>query len=275
MTVDTRTILRWGVAAVVLGAAALGHPATIVERSVELELEGPTMVERLHLVVALEEVETWDENQPEKYRSLLEEFTGDTWRLQWAPVNGKTSTEGNVILTRLPVISSTYHQMHATSDWDALYVNRSVAQATISVGGVSVNVFATHVDYYSTSARTVQVADLMNWVAGFAGPRIIGGDFNSWWGESWITTIRSSALRCTSSSRISASTPGAVAAKNAGSVFSGASAAPPRSATTLTWSGIHRTNGGASRGGPQAASATPRAAAPSGGSVRLMAAGTP
>ncbi|MGE3275492.1 MAG: carbohydrate-binding protein [Vicinamibacterales bacterium] len=140
-------------------------------------------------VVALQEVQTWDENQPEKYRSLLEEFTGDNWTLQWAPVNSKSSTEGNILLIRLPVISSTYHQMHATSDWDAMYVNRSVAQATIAVGGRSVHVFSTHVDYYSTSARTLQVADLMDWSAGFGGPRIVGGDFNSWWGESWIKSM--------------------------------------------------------------------------------------
>jgi endonuclease/exonuclease/phosphatase (EEP) superfamily protein YafD len=28
----------------------------------------------------------------------------------------------------------------------------------------------------------------MSWVRQFAGPHISGGDFNSWWGESWIHT---------------------------------------------------------------------------------------
>jgi endonuclease/exonuclease/phosphatase (EEP) superfamily protein YafD len=29
----------------------------------------------------------------------------------------------------------------------------------------------------------------MSWAKQFAGPRLVGGDFNSWWGESWIQTM--------------------------------------------------------------------------------------
>jgi endonuclease/exonuclease/phosphatase family metal-dependent hydrolase len=142
-------------------------------------------------VVALQEVQTWNENQPVKYKSMLEQLTGQPWSLVWAPVINTPGTEGNVLLTRLPVVSSTYRQLHATSDWTAMYSNRSVAQMTVLVGGVAVNVFSTHLDYYTPSYRTTQEQQLMAWLWNFSGPRMVGGDFNSWWGEYWITTMES------------------------------------------------------------------------------------
>jgi endonuclease/exonuclease/phosphatase family metal-dependent hydrolase len=140
-------------------------------------------------VIALQEVQTWDVNQPPLLKSMLEQLTGQTWTLVWAPVNASAGTEGNVLLTRLPVVSSTTQQLHATSDWTAMYSNRSVAQATVLVGSVPINVFATHLDYYTPSYRTIQEQQLMAWLWNFSGPRLTGGDFNSWWGESWITTM--------------------------------------------------------------------------------------
>jgi endonuclease/exonuclease/phosphatase family metal-dependent hydrolase len=141
-------------------------------------------------VVALQEVETWDEYQPERYRSLLEQFTGESWTVVWAPVNNSGSTEGNVILTRLPVVAANAYQLHASGDWSALYSNRSVAQATVRVAGIDLNVFSTHLDYYNTGDRTTQLYQLMSWATNFGGPRLVGGDFNSWWGEYWITTMQ-------------------------------------------------------------------------------------
>jgi endonuclease/exonuclease/phosphatase family metal-dependent hydrolase len=141
-------------------------------------------------VVLLQEVQTWKENLPARYEALLEQYTGVPWSMQWAPVINSQSTEGNVVLTRLPVVSSTYHQMHATGDWTAMYSNRSVAQATVLVGGVPVNVFSTHLDYYNTTHRTAQLLDMMAWAAKFGPRRIVGGDFNSWWGEYWTITMR-------------------------------------------------------------------------------------
>lgn len=140
-------------------------------------------------VVALQEVQTWNENQPERYRSLLQQATGQTWTVVWAPVISTAATEGNVILTRLPVSSSSAFQMHATSDWSAMYSNRSAAQATVRLNGVNVNVFSTHLDYYNTSHRSTQESQLMSWAANFGGPKLVAGDFNSWWGEYWITNM--------------------------------------------------------------------------------------
>jgi endonuclease/exonuclease/phosphatase family metal-dependent hydrolase len=140
-------------------------------------------------VVALQEVETWGEDQPQRYKQLLEQYTGNSWTVVWAPVTNSWSTEGNVLLTRLPVVGQNSYQLHATGDYSQLYANRSVAQATVRVGSVDVNVFSTHLDYYSTSYRTTQEQQLMSWALNFGGPRLVGGDFNSWWGEYWITNM--------------------------------------------------------------------------------------
>lgn len=141
-------------------------------------------------VVLLQEVQTWDENQPAKFKNVLEQVTGVPWTVQWAPVIDTAWTEGNVVLTRLPVVSSSYFQMHATSDWTAMYSNRSVAQATVRVGGVALNVFSTHLDYYNTTHRTAQLLDMMAWVEKFSPRRIVGGDFNSSPSQYWAVTMK-------------------------------------------------------------------------------------
>jgi endonuclease/exonuclease/phosphatase (EEP) superfamily protein YafD len=81
--------------------------------------------------------------------------------------------------------------MHATGDWSAMLSNRSTAMARVNVGGVAVNVFATHLDYGNTSWRSTQESQMMDWTSGFGGPRVVGGDFNSWWGEYWIANMTS------------------------------------------------------------------------------------
>jgi endonuclease/exonuclease/phosphatase family metal-dependent hydrolase len=142
-------------------------------------------------VVVLQEVQTWDQNQPQMFETELERITGVNWTRQWAPVQSSQWTEGNVVLTRLPVSSSTTFRMHATSDTEALLSNRSVAQMTVSVGGVPVHVFSTHLDYGNTTWRTAQLLDLMEWLKKFSGRKVVGGDFNSTPGTYWINTMTS------------------------------------------------------------------------------------
>jgi endonuclease/exonuclease/phosphatase family metal-dependent hydrolase len=140
-------------------------------------------------VVVLQEVQTWDQNQPQMFESELERITGANWHRQWAPVQSSQWTEGNVVLTRLPVLSQSSHQMHANGDWSALLSNRSAAHMTVSVGGIPVHVFSTHLDYGNTTYRTAQLLDLMAWLDNFNGRTIVGGDFNSSPGTYWITTM--------------------------------------------------------------------------------------
>jgi endonuclease/exonuclease/phosphatase family metal-dependent hydrolase len=142
-------------------------------------------------VVLLQEVQTWTENLPARYKAVLEQYTGVTWYTQWAPVNSKTWTEGNLVLTRLPVVSRSSFQMHATSDWENQYSNRSAAQMRVRVSGIDVDVISTHLDYYNTTHRTAQLIDLMDWAERFSTRRIVGGDFNSLPTEYWAYTMMS------------------------------------------------------------------------------------
>jgi endonuclease/exonuclease/phosphatase family metal-dependent hydrolase len=141
-------------------------------------------------VVLLQEVQDWSENLPGRYKALLEQYTGVAWHMQWAPVITKQYTEGNMVLTRLPVVSSTYHQMHATGDWGAMYSNRSAAQATVLVGGVPVHIFSVHLDYYNATHRTAQLLDMMAWARTFGPRRIVAGDFNATPRQYWITNMK-------------------------------------------------------------------------------------
>jgi endonuclease/exonuclease/phosphatase family metal-dependent hydrolase len=142
-------------------------------------------------IILLQEVQTWDEYQPSRYKALLEQYTGKTWTAVWAPVNGNTGTEGNMVLTSLQVVASSVFQMHATSDWTQMYANRSAARARIVVGPIALEVLSTHLDYYSTAYRTTQLLQLMDYARTLGGPRILGGDFNSSYYEWWITTVKS------------------------------------------------------------------------------------
>ena len=60
-----------------------------------------------------------------------------------------------------------------------LSYKRGVVQVGVSMNGRTVNIFSTHVDYYNSSYRTTQINQAKSWISGFAGPRIVMGDFNT------------------------------------------------------------------------------------------------
>jgi endonuclease/exonuclease/phosphatase family metal-dependent hydrolase len=142
-------------------------------------------------VIVLQEVQTWDQNQPSMFETELERLTGKNWTRVWAPVTASAGTEGNLVLTHLPVSSWSTFQMHATTNYTAIGPNRSAAQATVSVGGLPVHVFSTHLDYANSTYRTAQLLDLMEWLPRFSGRQIVGGDFNATPGTYWINTMMS------------------------------------------------------------------------------------
>ena len=113
--------------------------------------------------------------------SLVTQKTNRTWYYYHVPKYTGT-TEGNLILSKFPFISTSYR---------FLSYQRSVAQATVSVGGKNINFFATHLDANSSSARAVEVSELTNWAAGFAESRIVCGDFNAGPDTSEITGMMS------------------------------------------------------------------------------------
>jgi len=134
-------------------------------------------------VLVLQEVQTWDEYQPTIIPALLQQYTGQTWYNLWIPTPGCATAGclGEMILSRIP-ISATSTTFLAPS---------SAGRALIYVGGVPINVLTTHLEFYNTSLRTQQLYDFMSFARNFGGPRLAGGDFNSWWGEWWILQMES------------------------------------------------------------------------------------
>jgi endonuclease/exonuclease/phosphatase family metal-dependent hydrolase len=100
--------------------------------------------------------------------SLLSQKTGRTWYAHHLPKYVGT-TEGNLILSKYPFNSTNGRYMSA---------QRSVAQATLTVSGRTINFFATHLDDGSSGTRYTQVGELMSFASGFSEQRIVVGDVN-------------------------------------------------------------------------------------------------
>jgi endonuclease/exonuclease/phosphatase family metal-dependent hydrolase len=101
--------------------------------------------------------------------SLVNQKTGRTWYTHFLAKYVGT-TEGNLILSKYP-LSSTNGRY--------LSYQRSVAQATLSVAGRTINFFATHLDPDSSGIRWTQTGELLSFGAGFGEQRIFAGDFNA------------------------------------------------------------------------------------------------
>jgi endonuclease/exonuclease/phosphatase family metal-dependent hydrolase len=117
-------------------------------------------------------------------RDLVSSKTGQTWYYFHVPKYSGT-TEGNLILSRYPLISTSSR---------FLSYQRSVAQATVSISGRTVNFFATHLDPDSSGARATEISELTSWVSGFSEARIICGDFNAGPDTTEITGMMSQYL---------------------------------------------------------------------------------
>ena len=100
---------------------------------------------------------------------FLNQRTGRSWFWYHVPKYEGT-TEGNLIISKygFSSVSGRY-----------LSYQRSVAQATIVVGGRTINFFATHLDPGSSSVRYQQAGEVMAFASGFSESRIIVGDFNA------------------------------------------------------------------------------------------------
>jgi endonuclease/exonuclease/phosphatase family metal-dependent hydrolase len=103
-----------------------------------------------------------------KLVSLVNQKTGRTWYAHFfAKYAG--NWEGNLILSKYPFVRTGGRY---------LSYQRSVAQATVSVGGRNINFFATHLDHTSSSLRLTQAQEIVSWMSGFSSPRILVGDMN-------------------------------------------------------------------------------------------------
>ena len=138
------------------------------------------MVAQNPQVIVLQEVSTWDQHQTQ-IPTLLQQATGVTWASTFAPCEPCMKGGGcfgELILSRLPMLSQSM----------TLLPPASAARAQIRVGSVPVQMFAVHLSV-DTTLRTAQLNQFMTWARTFGTPALVGGDFNSWWGESWITKM--------------------------------------------------------------------------------------
>jgi endonuclease/exonuclease/phosphatase family metal-dependent hydrolase len=126
-------------------------------------------------VILLQEVSTWNEDQPSRYKNALQSATGKTWYSAFGP-SSSGGCLGTLILSRYPISSAAAKVFYGTG----------VAKGVITVNGVPITLGVVHLEYYDTSKRTSQLYAFMDYMRQFNGPTIAGGDFNSWWGEWWI-----------------------------------------------------------------------------------------
>ena len=128
-------------------------------------------------VVLLNEVEKYtgwgNENQPERYRMMLEAKTGKRWYGHFAQRYGSLTAngQGNLILSTIPF---------DVKDQAKISYDRVITEAVITVNGRLITLMQTHLDADSQARRLTQARELIAKAAALPENRIIGGDFNAW-----------------------------------------------------------------------------------------------
>jgi endonuclease/exonuclease/phosphatase family metal-dependent hydrolase len=134
-------------------------------------------------IIMLNEVEkytSWgNEDQPARYKAMMEAKTGRRWYLLFAQEFGAWTSngKGHVILSTYPLESTGLFDM----SWD-----RVGAQARITVNGRTISLLVTHLDPESQTRRLAQAQQMIQWGTGIAENRILAGDMNAWPDQSSI-----------------------------------------------------------------------------------------
>jgi len=124
----------------------------------------------------IEKNDSWgNQDQPEVYKSLLQQKTGKTWYYVFAQEFGQWSAngKGNLILSTYPISVSDRYELMRNAD-------RSIAMATITVNGRPITLISTHLDPYDQALRLVQATEVTTWASAQPENRIITGDMNAW-----------------------------------------------------------------------------------------------
>jgi endonuclease/exonuclease/phosphatase family metal-dependent hydrolase len=134
-------------------------------------------------VITLNEIEkftSWgNEDQPARYKALMEAKTGRKWYMVFAQEFGAWTSngKGHVILSTYPLESTMFYDM----SWD-----RVAAAARITVNGRTISLVVTHLDPESYSRRLTQAQQVTGWAAAVPENRILTGDMNAWPDQSSI-----------------------------------------------------------------------------------------
>jgi endonuclease/exonuclease/phosphatase family metal-dependent hydrolase len=134
-------------------------------------------------VITLNEIEkftSWgNEDQPARYKALMEAKTGRKWYMVFAQEFGAWTSngKGHVILSTYPLESTMFFDM----SWD-----RVAASARITVNGRAISLVVTHLDPESYTRRLTQAQQVTGWATAIAENRILTGDMNAWPDQSSI-----------------------------------------------------------------------------------------
>jgi endonuclease/exonuclease/phosphatase family metal-dependent hydrolase len=128
-------------------------------------------------VIMLNEVEKFtgwgNEDQPARYKALMEAKTGRTWYSLFSQEFGAWTSngKGHLILSTYPLESTDMFDM----SWD-----RVAAGARITVNGRTISLMVTHLDPDLQDRRLAQAKQVITWGTGIAENRILTGDMNAW-----------------------------------------------------------------------------------------------
>jgi endonuclease/exonuclease/phosphatase family metal-dependent hydrolase len=143
-------------------------------------------------VVLLNEVEKYTgwgyEDQPARFKALLQSKTGRTWYAHFSQEYGQWSSngKGHLILSTYPLDSVSHVAITSSS---GLGGAGAASQATITVNGRTINFILSHLDPYDQAMRLTQAKDVLRWGAGYAENRILSGDMNAWPDQTSIAEI--------------------------------------------------------------------------------------
>jgi endonuclease/exonuclease/phosphatase family metal-dependent hydrolase len=143
-------------------------------------------------VVSLNEVEKYtywgNEDQPARYKALLESKTGRTWYMVWAQEYGQWSSngKGNLLLSRLPLTNDARYEMS---------YDRTLALGQVTVNGRNITLATTHLDPDSSTRRYTQSQQLAAWFDNFSQNRIVVGDMNAQPTSTEMTYLKNQGFR--------------------------------------------------------------------------------
>jgi endonuclease/exonuclease/phosphatase family metal-dependent hydrolase len=138
-------------------------------------------------IVMLNEVEKYtgwgNENQPERYRALLQAKTGRVWYSHFTQEYGNWTGngKGSQILSTFPF---------DTTDQTLIVYGRVIGAAAVTVNGRVITLMETHLDPDSQPYRLAQAKQVITWALARPDIRIISGDFNAWPDQSSIAEMR-------------------------------------------------------------------------------------
>jgi endonuclease/exonuclease/phosphatase family metal-dependent hydrolase len=137
-------------------------------------------------IIMLNEVEKntyWgNEDQPARYKAMIQSKTGRTWYSAFAQEFGSwdSSGKGHLILSTFPIESI---------DRVLISYDRVISDAHIVVNGRTLSLLVTHLDPYSQSIRLTQAREVISWAAAHPENRILTGDMNAWPDQSSIAEL--------------------------------------------------------------------------------------